>query len=516
MLKLKRLSQSLEHRESNHLMSRASHAFLPTVLLLLILTLSACGGGSGGGGGAPTATIKGTVTDGVFPNTAVTLTSGSPNGPTVGTATTDSNGNYSFSFTPPSGSLPLFISATYKSNTLSSYIGGSNSYSTGTTYTSSNLPNLVVNEVTTGTLAILQNQGVSLSSLTPTTYGQQVNNLQNLIVQAAAIVQDIVDETDSGASLPNGDALTASNLSSALGTISTTSNLISVAQKFPSVTSSSLTALITKIDSNPALASQLTSASATPSTTQSVSTGTYTGTVYPTMSYDGGCSGDGPTGSFTGTFTIGNGTISFSSSSDGSASGTLTGNTFTMSGSTESSNKLSISGSLTPLQNGSVSGGSGFIINGTWQAISGCNGGTYGGTYIVPALLTNGASLTSAASSIPNGTYTGTASGVCLYQSKSNGCTNSAPPDHYTVSPTITINGNNISYTLTDGSSGSGTLAGNTFSMTSTNINGCSGDTSYLTGMLSYSGGQLIGNGSSYQQGSSCGYVYNTFTFALP
>ena len=513
MLKLKRMCQNLEHRESNHPMNRPSHAFLPIVLLIPIFWLSACGGG-GGGGGTPTATIKGTVTDGAFPNTAVTLTSGSPTGPTVGTATTDSNGNYSFSFTPPSGSLPLFISATYKSNTLSSYIGGSNSYSTGTTYTSSNLPNLVVNEVTTGTLAILQNQGVSLSSLTPTTYGQQVNNLQNLIVQAAAIVQDIVDGTDSGASLPNGDALTASNLSSALGTISTTTNLISVAQKFPSVTSSSLNALITKIDSNPALASQLTSASATPSTTQSVSTGTYTGTVYPTMSYNGGCSGDGPPGSFTGTFTIGNGTISFSSSSDGSASGTLTGNTFTMSGSTGSGNKLSISGSLTSLQNGSVSGGSGFLINGTWQAT--CSGGTYGGTYIVPALLTNGASLTSSASSIPNGTYSGTASVVCVYQSQSNGCNNSAPPDPYTVSPTITINGNNISYTLTDGSSGSGTFAGNTFQMTSTNINGCSGDTSYLTGVLSYSGGQLIGNGSSYQQGSSCGYVYNTFTFALP
>ena len=211
---------------------RSFRSFNPIVLLsamilLIASSLSACGGSSGGG--TPTATINGQVVDKALPGAIVKLYSGNISGTPIATTTADGSGNYSLNFTP-SGSTPLFLTATSGTNILASYIGSSNSFS-GTVSATSNA-NLNVTQVSTATLAVVQNQGISLSSLTPTTYGQQIISLENAVIQLAAIVQDIVDQNDTGCSLSTG-ALTPSNLLSLLGNSSITAatNVISTFRK---------------------------------------------------------------------------------------------------------------------------------------------------------------------------------------------------------------------------------------------------------------------------------------------
>lgn len=495
----------LEGDQSSRKSFKLSRLF-SAMAIVITASLAACGGGSSGGG-SPTATISGQVVDKVLSNAKVSIFSSGLSGSQLGTATTDSNGNYTITFTPPSGSTPLFLTAVSSGNTLSSYIGSANTFSG--TVKPTIAPDLNITQATTAALAVVQNQNISLSSLTPTTYAQQIVSLQNAIYQLAAVVQDIVDQTDSGCSLSGG--LTPSNLSSSLGSspIASTTNLItSLNSKLSSCSTTTINTLASQIPSNQTIAPQLTSTSASNSSTTSVSAGAYTGNLTPIMTYNNGCTGEGPSGtSFSATITVGSsGSIKFSTSSDGSASGTLTGDNFTMTGTDQQGESLSISGAVSPLSSGSVSGGSGISVNGSWQIA--CSGGTYGGTYNVPSLLTSGATLTSTTSTIPNGTYTLTVYPDCT----SGNCGSNTP-----FSATATINGNTFSFSGGSNGSGSGTLTGNTFAMTITSFPGstCTSQSISITGAISSSGnGNLTVNGTFQQTSTNCGATSGTFTMS--
>ena len=478
---------------------------VPTLLIASLMGLSACGGGSSGGG-SPTATIKGQVVDKLLPGAIVKLYSGNPYGTPITTTTADSSGNYSLTFTP-SGSTPLFLTATTTSgnNTLGSYIGSSNSFSG--TATVSNNPNLNITQVTTATIAVIQSQGVSLDSLTPASYGQQILNLENAIIQLAAVVQDVVDQTDSGCALNTGP-LNYSNLSSLLGTSAITSatNVItSVSSKLSSCTTSTLNTLASQIPSNTTVAPQLTSTAALNSTASSVAAGTYSGPLTPIITFNTSSCTTGTPVSFTATFTVNNnGSLSFSSSGGGSGTGTLTGNNFTMNVTPASGGTLSATGAFVPLSSGTVSGGSGFSVNGGWTEQCN-NGGSYGGTYNAPDLLSTGASLGSTPSNISNGTYSVTG---FSYTNTPNNCSGT-----YALSGTITISGGTISFSG-NGSNGhgSGTLAGNTFTMNVTP--GSGSGTIYVTGVINSQSSSSISISGSFQE-SNNSYCNGSGTYSL-
>ena len=400
-------------------------------------------------------------------NATIDLYSGSLSGSPIATTTTDGSGNYSLTFTP-SGSTPLFLVAKSGNNSLSSYIGNANSFSG--TVKSTNNSNLNITQVTTASLAMIQNQGVSLSSLTPTTYGQQIIQLYNAIIQLAAVVQDVVDQTDRGCSL-GSTSLSAGNLSTLLGSsISATTNVIStLSSKLSSCNTTTLNTLASEIPSNQTIAPQLTSTAATTSTTLSVPAGTYTGTVSPVMtSNNSSCSGPsaGETLGVTATLSSSGAlslAFSINGTSSGSTSGTLTGYNLSTTGKDGSGEPLSVSGAFYPLSSGSVSGGSGFSVNGSWT--DGCSiGGSTGGTYNIPSMLSSGASLTATPSSVANGTYNVTIQPVTTYCANSTNCTSGS-----SITATVTIKGSAFSINAGSDGVGSGTLTGNTFSMTITN-----------------------------------------------
>ncbi len=471
-----------------------------------LMGLSACGGGSSGGGAA-TATIKGQAVDKVLSNATVSLYSSGLTGTPLGTATTDASGNYQLTFTPPSGSTPLFLVTASNGNYLGSYIGGANQYS-GTT-SSSTSPNLNITQVTTAALAIAQNQGVSLSSMTPTNYGQQFKNLQNSIVQLAAVVQGVVDN---GCTISGG--IGPGNLSTLLGTLTGATNVITslvgdLSSCSTTTNASTLNTFASQIPANQTIAPQLTSTSATNSTTTSVSSGTYTGTVTPVMTFNTNCSGEGPTAGFSASVTVtvgSNGSIKLSVPSGPSMTGTLSGNNFTMSGTDSDGASISASGALVPLS--SVSGGSGFSINGGWQENCTTGSGNFGGTYNIPTLLTSGAALSSTPSSVSNGTYT-----VTVYPN----CTSGNCGTKTSIPATVTINGSTISFSAGSNGSGSGTLSGNTFAMTITSFPGssCTNQKISVTGVISSSGsGSLSVNGSFQQTSTNCSSSAGTYTMS--
>lgn len=502
----------LEGDQSSRKSFKLSRLF-SAMAIVITASLAACGGGSSGGG-SPTATISGQVVDKVLSNAKVSIFSSGLSGSPLGTATTDSNGNYTITFTPPSGSTPLFLTAVSSGNTLSSYIGSANTFS-GTVSSSKN-PNLNVTQVTTAGLAVVQNQGLSLSSLTPTTYGQQITNLNNAIIQLAAVVQGVVDN---GCTISSGttSGLNTSNLSTFLGSnLSASTNVITtlvgdLSSCSTTTTASTLNTFASQIPSNQTIAPQLTSTSATNSSTSSVSAGTYTGTVTPIMTFNNSCSGEGPTAgssSSTATVTISSsGSIKFVVSNGPSMTGTLSGNNFTMSGTDQNGSPISASGAFVALSSGAVSGGSGFSVNGGWQENCSSGSGNFGGTYNIPDLLSSGASLSSTPStSVSNGTYL--VSGSATNNTSACGGTS-------TIGGTITIAGSSISFTSSSSSnsgSGSGTLAGNTFTMTVTPGGG--GGTLAVTGTINSQSSTSISISGSFQE-SNNSYCNGSGTYSL-
>lgn len=476
----------------------------PVILIASLMGLSACGGGSSGGG-APSATISGQVVDKLLPGAKVSLFSSGLSGTPLGTATADSNGNYHITFTPPSGSTPLFLAAVSSGNYLGSYIGPANTFSG--TVSSSTAPNLNITQVTTATLAVAQNQGISLSAMTPTNYGQQVINLENVIIQLAAVVQGVVDN---GCTISGG--LTPSNLSSLMGSsLTSATNVITnlvgqLSSCSTTTTASTLNTFASQIPASQTIAPQLTSTSASNSTAPSIPAGTYSGILTPIVTYNTSSCPSGTPTPFTATMTVtSSGSISFSTSgNNGSATGTLTGSNFTMSGSTPGGS-LSASGAFVPLASGTVSGGSGFSVNGGWT-ITCSNGGSYGGTYNIPDLLTSGASLTATPSSISNGTYA--VSGFSYNNIGSCSGTGN-------INGTITISGSSITFTSSTGSgTGSGTLAGNTFTMNVTPGSG-GGNISVTGAINSQSSTTLSISGSFQESGNTYCTGTESGTFSL-
>lgn len=476
---------------------------LSSIAMFFVLSLAACGGGSGGGGGTAAATVTGQVIDGPFANAPVQIRSGSPSGSVLGSATTDSSGKYSITFPVQSGTGPLFATS-YNSggSYLGSYIGAANSV-TGSVGPS-NFPNLNVTQVTTASLAIVKASGTPFTNFSPTLYENEVSQLESVVVQLAAVVQDLVDQTDSSCTISGGVTLAS------LGTIlSSVSSLVPTANVYSAASSNTtgcntatMASLGSQIQSNQTLAPQLTPTSATLGTGISVPAGTYTGTLTPVNTYISSTSSicAGTPVPFTATFIVGsNGSLTFSSSDNGSGSGTLTGSNFTLSITPSGGHgTISVTGAFVPLSN--ITGGAGFSVNGGFQQA--CSDGTsVGGTYDIPSLLTSGASITtSSASTIPNGTYSN------MTLSTSTGSTSSGN--------TMTISNGSITFSSANNGNGSGTITGNTFTMTVTPSSG-GGSISVTGTMTSPSSGQLYINGNFTESGNSNSSANGNGTFNL-
>ena len=234
--------------------------------------------------------------------------------------------------------------------------------------------------------------------------------------------------------------------------------------------------------------------------------------VTPVMTFNTSCPTEGPTAgeSFSGTIKVGsNGSISFTDPYGSSISGTLSGNNFTMTGTDTSGAPMSVSGALISLPSGTVSGGSGFSVNGGWQENCSTTGtANYGGTYNIPSLLSSGATLSSTPSSVSNGTYT-----VTIYPN----CTSGNCGTNSSMSASVTINGSTISINGGSNGIGSGTLSGNTFAITLTNFPGttCLNQKISVTGTISSSGtNNLSANGSFHQTSTNCGTTSGTYTMS--
>ena len=494
---------------------------------VFLATLTACGGG--GGGSAPaapaasTSTVSGQVVDSPFPNAKVVILSGNLSGPILGTATADINGKYSITFPTPTGTTPIFITATNSAGTttLASYVGSANQL-TGT-LTDANIPNLNITQVTTSALALMQNNGLSLATLTPAQYGQQITQLNNLIIQLAGIVQDLVDQPDAGCGFQGGGTVNLSSLSGMLGssTILATSNLYTLVA--PKLAASCTITTMANLSSGVAgevagsgiMGGQLTATAATAGTGLGIPVGSYTGTVIPiiTSVTPATCSTNstGYSSSVVVTVVVGStGGITLSSvTGPVNLTGSLTGTNFTMTGTDP--NPLSVTGAFTLLPSSSVSGGSGFSVNGSWtDSYGGC---AYAGTYNAQNLLSSGASLTGTPTSIPNTAYNVTIQPIML------ACSNCAITTIPSFPATITINNGVIAFTgVTSGGTltGSGTITGNTFTMSLGNSNCGGGNLFVTTGTMSLSSsGGLILNGSyGAPTTSTCQGQSGTFTGA--
>lgn len=187
---------------SSHHRSRPTRKLLP-VAAALALSLSACGGGGGGTAQInPTAantTLKGAVIDAPISNAAVTFTTGAPMGQSgsvvVGTATADSSGNYTVQATLPNTSAPLFANATSPDGQviLTAYLGTSSAVLAAGSLTASNLPNLVISQVTTAALAVYIAAGGSYANLTPTLYATLLSQHHDDILALSAAIKAVAD-----------------------------------------------------------------------------------------------------------------------------------------------------------------------------------------------------------------------------------------------------------------------------------------------------------------------------------
>lgn len=391
---------------------------------------------------------------------------------------------------------------------LGSYVGAANSV-TGSVGPS-NFPNLNVTQATTAGLAVVQSSGTPYSSFTPTIYQDKIVQLQSVVVQLAAVVQDLVDKPTANSSCTIPGGVTLANLGTILSSVSSlvpTADVYTAAtSKTSNCTASEMKTLGTQIQANPILAPQLTSVSATSNTGISVAAGTYTGTLTPIQTFasspSSACSGTPVP--FTATFKVGsNGSIAFSSSNNnGSGTGTLTGSNFTMTVTPGSGGgTISANGAFVPLTN--VTGGSGFSVNGGWQQ-SCSDGTTVGGTYTAPSVLSSStASITpSTASSVPNGTYS-----VTIVANNNNpSCSNGSP-----MTSSVTIDNGKITISGGNAGTGSGTITGNTFTMTVTPNSG-GGKISVTGTMSSPSSGKFYMNGNFTITGSSYCNDSGTFT----
>lgn len=181
-----------------------SHPIRPWTLMplaaALALSLSACGGG-GGGGGLPgsSASLSGAVIDAPIANATVTITTGAPLGQagatTVGTITADAQGNYSVSVALPNTSVPVFANATSPDGkvVLTAYLGSSSAMLAAGTLSKTNLPNLVISQVTTAALAMYVANGGSYANLTPAVYAALLSQDHDDILAVSAAIKAVAD-----------------------------------------------------------------------------------------------------------------------------------------------------------------------------------------------------------------------------------------------------------------------------------------------------------------------------------
>ena len=338
---------------------------------------------------------------GDFDVAVVYVTSGAPYGlpgaSLLGQTTSDATGNYTLTITPPAGNSPVFVTGEGSNSSgdtiqLSSYIGPGNKLSGS--LTSNSLPGLVVTQVTTSSLlAYQQNNSGNYASITPATYAAVVQNLQSQVVALSAIIQDIVDQTNSGCALSSSTTASLSNLSSILtgsSSITNSTNILSAAAANLSsnCSQSTITTNETLISGNPTYATQLSGNSSLVQTSGTLPAGlvagTYTGIITPTQTgcVGTGCSSTGGTNggmeiqitlASGGSFSL-NGNIN-GATDNGTGSTTLSGSNFTMTvNNTGSGYPVYTSGTL------ASSGTGDMAINGRYQSSDG-SGDTYNGTF---------------------------------------------------------------------------------------------------------------------------------------
>jgi hypothetical protein len=165
----------------------------------LALSLSACGGGGGGGLPGSSASLSGAVIDAPIANATVTITTGAPLGQagatTVGTITADAQGNYSVSVALPNTSVPVFANATSPDGkvVLTAYLGSSSAMLAAGTLSKTNLPNLVISQVTTAALAMYVANGGSYANLTPALYAALLSQDHDDILAVSAAIKAVAD-----------------------------------------------------------------------------------------------------------------------------------------------------------------------------------------------------------------------------------------------------------------------------------------------------------------------------------
>ena len=180
-----------------------SHPIRPWTLMplaaALALSLSACGGGGGGGLPGSSASLSGAVIDAPIANATVTITTGAPLGQggatTVGTITADAQGNYSVSVALPNTSVPVFANATSPDGkvVLTAYLGSSSAMLAAGTLSKTNLPNLVISQVTTAALAMYVANGGSYANLTPALYAALLSQDHDDILAVSAAIKAVAD-----------------------------------------------------------------------------------------------------------------------------------------------------------------------------------------------------------------------------------------------------------------------------------------------------------------------------------
>ncbi|OIQ85122.1 hypothetical protein GALL_330430 [mine drainage metagenome] len=180
-----------------------SHLIRPWTLMplaaALALSLSACGGGGGGGLPGSSASLSGAVIDAPIANATVTITTGAPLGQagatTVGTITADAQGNYSVPVALPNTSVPVFANATSPDGkvVLTAYLGSSSAMLAAGTLSKTNLPNLVISQVTTAALAMYIANGGSYANLTPAVYAALLSQDHDDILAVSAAIKAVAD-----------------------------------------------------------------------------------------------------------------------------------------------------------------------------------------------------------------------------------------------------------------------------------------------------------------------------------
>ncbi|MHB0920981.1 MAG: hypothetical protein ACYC22_08480 [Thiomonas delicata] len=220
-----------------------SHPIRPWTLMplaaALALSLSACGGGGGGGLPGSSASLSGAVIDAPIANATVTITTGAPLGQagatTVGTITADAQGNYSVSVALPNTSVPVFANATSPDGkvVLTAYLGSSSAMLAAGTLSKTNLPNLVISQVTTAALAMYVANGGSYANLTPAVYAALLSQDHDDILAVSAAIKAVADgycAMPAGHHDTDGMAKAIAQASVAAGTSNSTSALALASQ----------------------------------------------------------------------------------------------------------------------------------------------------------------------------------------------------------------------------------------------------------------------------------------------